>query len=105
MRPTHNLVITKRSKDPLAYTPKCEVGVAWEKEGPHGKFISIQINPGVVLSHRDMEDHFLSLFPVRETTDSRGPNDRPPLDHDIKEAVTPTGLNPVSESDIAEYFD
>lgn len=49
----------------------CDLGVAWNVDGPHGNFISVRLNPGVVLSHRDMADHFISLFPVvaRESAD------------------------------------
>jgi hypothetical protein len=56
--PDFNLVLTTRDGD-RKYS---HVGVAWQSEGEK-KGIHIQLNPGIVLDWRMMDDYYLSLYP------------------------------------------
>lgn len=63
-RPTH---VVKLSNKHTRYSN--EIGVAWEIDGKaNSKGLSIKLHPGVVLSHRDMEDYFLTIWPERRSS-------------------------------------
>lgn len=55
--PKYRLTIKRRDGD-----YQQTIGAGWAKSGPYGEFISISLQPGTVLSWRDTEDCFISLF-------------------------------------------
>lgn len=69
VRPDFNIVLASRDNTKRS----TKVGVAWKQS--HGG-ISISLSPGVVLSFRDCEDHFLTLWPT--DTYSAAPPPRSP---------------------------
>lgn len=55
--PSHRLVIQEKANT----KNQTKAGVAWTS--PEG-YLSIRLNPGITLSHRDCEDFFISLYPI-----------------------------------------
>lgn len=57
--PSHRVVIAEKENT----KNKTFIGSAWtNRQG----WISIKLGPGVVISHRDCEDHYISLYPLEE---------------------------------------
>jgi hypothetical protein len=78
-RPTHKLVVKRRAGDEQGRP----IGVGWENDKG---WISIKLNPCVVISHND--DVYLNLYPVAgpepsEPTEDGQPSPPPPTDDDI----------------------
>lgn len=57
--PTHRLVIIEKANK----KNRTNAGAAWRHEN---NWFSIKLKPGIVISHRDCEDFYLSLYPVHE---------------------------------------
>lgn len=71
-KPDFYLKVTERQ--PRGYegnTRRGTIGAAWWKEGPYGRFLSIQLNPGVVLDWRMNNEYHISLFPPRDYNDEK----------------------------------
>ena len=64
-RPTHRLVIKRKDKQ----GPGTYAGAAWTTEQG---WLSIRLNPGIVLSFRDCDEHYMTLFPIDENYPARG---------------------------------
>ncbi len=58
--PTHEITIRKKQGKGYATV----IGVGWENEFG----ISLVLNPGVTLSHRDCEDHYINIREAAELT-------------------------------------
>ncbi len=58
--PQYNLKM-RLNDEKVKYRPSTVLGVGWDntKGG-----ISIKLNPGVIISYRDCEDHYLTLWPI-----------------------------------------
>ena len=60
-KPTHKLVMKHKNTGAIS-----TIGAVWTTPSRNGDFLSLKLNPGTVISHRDCEDHFLGIF---ESTD------------------------------------
>lgn len=56
-KPTHRLTL-KHKEGGISSS----VGVAWPSK--NGRGFTIRLNPGIVISHRDLEDHFLGMWEI-----------------------------------------
>lgn len=81
-RPTHRLTIKRKEPGSFAHS----IGAAWMNDSGA---VTIVLNPGVVLSHRDCEDHYLGLWPnerhekTPRAEATSGYNDRDEADDEI----------------------
>ena len=58
--PSHHLLMKRKRSDGTDGGPQIRIGCAWET--PSG-LLSLRLNPGTVISWRDMDDYLIGLFP------------------------------------------
>lgn len=74
--PTHTLLLQHKDKE----NRRAKIGAGWANSWGG---ISIVLDPGVVLSHRDCEDHYFNLNPRQDDPPPHTDEDQPEEPEDV----------------------